>query len=247
MGELIRIGAEEGQPGLGATIDTTGAWVTSFSLGKDHIFFPKDLIATSEGDTKARGGSHICSLIFGPDPEGKGPQHGYARGVEWAVTGSDLRYVRLRHIASEGEYAGIQHDLGIQVIDIDHLKILATNMSVTNNGNREIMIAPGFHPYFSGPARFDEGSKVADKDTRVERKGNYTLRTVQLLSGITVNMVAVNCPESTVWSDMPEEFHCVEPSALPLSAEPGPEDVLRPGEFKEYAVSFVLNLSESSS
>ena len=243
MGESIRIGAEEGQPGLSALVDRTGAWVRELTLDGINVFYPKQDVEV-DGTKKTRGGIHVCSLHFGPDPEGKGAQHGYARDVEWAIAGSDLRYVRLRHIDSEGEHTGVQHELGLQIVDLAHIKILAANLSVTNNGDRDIVVTPGFHPYFSGPAEFNECHKVAQKDSRAERKGNYSIRTVRLLSGITVSMVAVNCPESTVWSDSPNDYHCVEPSVLPLNTPPGEEDVLKPEHTRSYAVSFVVKEQE---
>lgn len=244
MGELIRIGAKEGALGLGASIDSAGACITELSLGKDHIIFPKDLIATNLDELKFRGGIPLCSPYFGlpelMDKRGM-PQHGYARDVDWDIFDHGKRYVCLRHLAGEEvPYGGLEHKLGIQVVDLAHIKILATNLKLTNIGNNKLVVSPGFHPYFSGPAEFGECNQTAKNDIRTQLKDNYSIRTVRLISGAIVKMVAVNMPNSTVWSDLPDEYHCIEPSVLPLSTEPSTEEILVPGASRQYAVSLVI-------
>jgi Aldose 1-epimerase len=241
MGELIRIGAEEGGNGLGATVNTHGAQVESLSIGRDHFVFPADLIATADG-FKLRGGIPLCSPYFGPDLIGDGPQHGYAREVDWEILDQGERYVRLGHIVEDGyRYKGLEHQLGIQIIDLAHIRILAVNLRLTNRGQEGIVVSPGFHPYFSGPAEFGECSPVAKQDSTVNLTENYSMRIIRLLSGATIRMVAINMPNSTVWSDVPEEFHCVEPSVLPISTTPRAEESLTPGESKQYSVSLIIN------
>lgn len=240
MGELIRIGAPEGAPGLGATIDTTGAWVTSLSSAQDYVFFPRDLVPTEDG-LKLRGGMHLCSPYFGKDPLGVGPQHGSARIQDWQVTDSGIRYVRLRQVIDTGNYDGLSQNLATQVVDIADLQVLATQLSISNQGDRDMFVAPGMHPYFSGPAKFDECHSEAAKDMRSNRTDSYSTRTIDLASGLSVAMVSRNVPNTVAWSDNPAEYHCIEPVALELADDPERSEVLRPGESRSYAVSMRIS------
>lgn len=233
MGELVRIGAPEGTQGLGATVDTMGAWITTLSTGNVPIFHPR---ITNEAG-KFRGGMHVCSPYFGPDPSEIGPQHGYARTLEWEVTDHGDRYVVLKNTNYTGEYSGLQHRLGFQIVGVGELKMVIANLSVTNLGPNNIAVAPGLHPYFSGPARDNECQPDAREDTRLARIGDYCTRDVELESGLLIQMTTKNFPEIVVWSDDPDQYHCVEPKSPSLDRHLATTKMLSPRESRSYMLS----------
>jgi hypothetical protein len=239
MGELIRIGAQEGAPGLGATIDTTGAWVTSLSLGKDHVFFPRDLVATGPDELKFRGGMHVCSPYFGTDPSSKGPQHGNARLSEWRIK-EPRSNNHLSLVLEDESWANVR--LSQRLTYLLNGNWFAALLDLKNlDDSTEIEVSPGFHPYFAGRENDNEcGPEPAtDKHTQVY-DGRCSLRDIVLNNGIGVNMWAMNLPEGVAWSDNPEEYHCIEPTSYGLGPATDQTDKLSPGQTQSYMVTLKI-------
>lgn len=212
MGELISIGAEEGTPGLRATIDTTGAWVTSLSTGKDHVLFPQDLVVIGPDTLKLRGGLHICSPYFGPDPVGDGPQHGFARDEEWKVdrlNGSDIQLV---HRSDSGRFKGLVQKLQYLALGSPDKGTFVAFLSLSNEGGEPLGVSPGFHPYFSGRSANEDFSSEA-LFSRTEERVKYARYHTSLTNGIGVEINAERMMGIFKWSDRPEEYHCIEPVA----------------------------------
>lgn len=219
MGELIRIGAAEGAPpeaGLGATVDTTGAWVTDLSIGEDYILFPRDLVPTGGDELKFRGGMHPCSPYFGADPDGDGPQHGYARDVEWEVLAVDANSVILEHVRKpESSHINLLQRLYYST----GMGCLLAQLNVENIGEGEIRIQPGFHPYFAGP---DPKNQADLKPVEFFKSDIYTPpRATTTSTGYEVSIISREMRNRVVWSDNVAEYHCIEPVANPLTIQPG--------------------------
>ena len=155
MGEIIRIGSPEGASGLSATIDTTGAWVTTMSHGDVDILYPRKTIPQADGTAKLRGGMHVCSPWFGDAAE---PQHGPARQAEWLPVSSRSPIMNARSgrveaglilewtAGSDTVIEGLRHRLEFMIME---RRALRTELVIANlDGPRHQLIAPGFHPYF---------------------------------------------------------------------------------------------------
>jgi len=216
MGEMIRIGAEEGAPGLGATVDTTGAWVADLGAGEDNIFYPRFI--NPEG--KFRGGMHVCLPYFGlPDrmKRSGNPQHGYAREVEWDLKEEpNAAQVTLTHMAVNGEFSGLSSTITYGISEAnndspwDHSFYSTIRFDATDG---YCVVAPGFHPYFSGLIGFDDLEPdypvlsfdgIATHDKR---------RVIQLqnTAGYAIELVTEGMDEAVNWSDNPDKYVCVEP------------------------------------
>lgn len=238
MGELIRIGAPEGAPGLSAAIDTTGAWVTELSFDRDHVLFPRDLVATTKDELKFRGGMHVCSPYFGAGGITQVP-HGFARNVEWRIEKQDSSELRLTHTEHPrgSMYSGLEHRIQYIVGG----RIMVALLNLRNNSPWSIPIAPGFHPYFAGP---DLSGRAGvhpvfeePEETGFTRRNSH--RVIELASGLVVSMNGQRMPGVVTWSDNPTEYHCVEPIASPkLGGVKVERAELEPGQSR----SFVLSL-----
>lgn len=237
MGELIRIGAEEGAPGLGATIDTAGAWVTSLSMGKDHVLFPRDLVATGPDELKLRGGMHVCSPYFGADRIGA--QHGWARDAEWQPMMLAENVLLLKNPSFYSDfYPGFWSEL----VYYAGRNTFTASLTVSNRRGAiwSVPIAPGFHPYFSGPG---EAGPVPIFE---HPKGADPERIIRLANGLDVIMRTENLPGTVRWSDNPEEYHCVEPIASSRKRKDGifTRTNLKPGETRKYKLE--IGVQEAS-
>lgn len=203
MGELIRIGAPEGTPGLHATIDTTGAWVAGLSLDDEvPILHPR--FVNEEG--KYRGGMHVCSPYFGPDRNLS--QHGYARDEEWEVTERHSGLVGLTNYqTTTSGYTCLRNRLSYVVAGNTFLAILRLTNEHASWG---MSVAPGFHPYFSGSGSVSNEPIFKEPDDETIARG-ASRSVIHLASGLDVIMEAQGMQGIVEWSDKPEEYHCVEP------------------------------------
>lgn len=243
MSELIRIGAPEGadgKQGLGATIDTTGAWVTELSIGKDHILFPRDLVPVNNEELKLRGGMHVCSPYFGADEDG--PQHGFARTALWVPEKRAASELILSHQCGlEGSrYEGLEQRIQYLVAG----RYFTALLNLANHSGKVMEIAPGFHPYFAGP----DSRNLANPEPILEGPqgagilaGSSSRRVVKLNGSLEVVMSGERMPGIVRWSDKPDEYHCLEPVASEFRDGKVGRTELEPGEARSYVLSLEVN------
>jgi galactose mutarotase-like enzyme len=80
-----------------------------------------------------------------------------------------------------------------------------------------MQVAPGLHPYFKGP----DPKGVADKSPRVYGDTQDAPQMTKTESGVGIGIVSIDMPQRVIWSDMPDEYHCLEPISIPEALEPG--------------------------
>lgn len=241
MGELIRIGA----PGLSATVETTGAWVTELSDGrKDHILFPRETVPDGDKpkEPKFRGGMHVCAPYFGRDPEGSGPQHGFSRDVEWEIIKLRKGSVVLRHTQDSGDYAGLIQRLELVAAG----RTFVANLVLQNRGDTGIEIAPGFHPYFAGPSENDQiGSVPRFEQPRPGARGGHTVqKIITLANGLRIALGGQNAAGVVTWSDNPAEYHCIEPVSTKSFSEDGIPERRTLGAGKESSCLLAIDIED---
>ncbi len=263
MGELIRIGAPEGTPGLGATVDTTGAWVTQFGFGQHEIFHRLEV----NGEGKKRGGAHICSPGFGAVIE---PQHGSARIEDWELVSSNSPLMNARPNRegfgvvmqwmpdSNTACEGLRHTLELSILQ---RRLLRLELTLANeDGQRFEVVAPGFHPYFKVDKDtsaeqvekiyrpLTKGAAVCTRriDREAELRGEVPRLKEKLILGNNTSYVESDLMTVVTWSDKPTEYVCYEPTQAGSSLNP--QDgaiVLRRGESRRFFMSIATASIES--
>lgn len=193
-----------------AIISTKGVWLTNLSDGKGDILYPKRLLRAADGSQKYRGGSHVCLPNFGPGGDSGLEQHGYGRTIDWQVTEQTEAAVELS-CRGIGAYADMQallrYELGEQR--------LSTKLTLRNLGDKQLRVAPAFHPYFftgTDPVVLD-GDTLHDLSHLAETEfveGDTRRLTV---NGRDLLLTADGLPIWAVWTDQLGAYVCVEPTA----------------------------------
>lgn len=200
---MIRL-AYEGQV---VEVSAQGAIVSVYSVGGKDVFFPRREIGGS-----MRGGSHVCLPNFGPDEKTGQSQHGYGRAVQWDVVKANEQVVELEYLHRGGVYDGlysrIRYNLGSDG--------LSMHLLLHSQGDREMVIAPGFHPYFAlpdgvdsvavGESVFEVGAVAGTDWVDVDSEVVVALGERRLL------IESVNMGRWAVWTESPADYICVEPT-----------------------------------
>ncbi len=269
MNETIRIGSPEGSSRLGATIDTSGAWVISLSIGERNVLYPRAELVDENGGIKRRGGLHVCSPWFGPI---KVPQHGPARSAEWSrvITSTSgmnstpntiNNGVRLGWTPETGDPAeGIAHQIDYAIFGGNTFSA-ALRLKNLNPG-KIAYVAPGFHPYFDTTDRATESDirgiynpvevggvvVLSDLDIEAECRGEDPVARNTLALGANKFIVTSNMRTNVRWSDDLSRYLCFEPTVCGSSLDP--QDgaiILRHGEEAEFYMSVKALEPESRS
>jgi galactose mutarotase-like enzyme len=125
--------------------DEQGGYICELARSGRNIIFPKTTI-----DDKTRGGCHVCLPNFGPAPEGSGlGQHGFGRDSKWesqVVSDGEVHLVLGPDSVESQSQAYDQMSAEI-TYHLDETSFSAA-LAVGNQGQTDLEIAPGFHPYF---------------------------------------------------------------------------------------------------
>lgn len=206
-----------------ATIDPTGAWLTSLADKKGDILYQRHLITDVNGAEKVRGGMHVCLPNFGPDEQTGQPQHGFGRSSQWRVVGNDDAYASMILLNGTGIYEDVSSMLSFELDE----KQLTVTLSVINKGTEPVHIAPGFHPYFAIDPKnvyLDDDPVNLNQliDTKFISGQAHDIETTNRV--ITVDSEELN--HWAVWTDMLDNYLCVEPtlSGYAFTREPVPEN-----------------------
>lgn len=215
-------------------VDTEGGVIESYRLDTRDIFYPRQEI---EG--KMRGGCHVCAPNFGPGGNTDQPQHGYARTVEWEIISPELANsgeVVLAHQMITGEFAGLHLRLAYVLMD----NKLQMSLTASNQSDRPLKIAPGFHPYFALP---EDREGVVSFNSETYRTRDLE-EAVFIASPNASNFVTIDDTQQfslvsplsvyALWTAHPDRYVCVEPTLAGYGFENGGEDVLEPAEVRRY-------------
>lgn len=185
--------------------DTNGAYIEEFTYDGKDVFFPK-FETEIAGKKKTRGGSHPCLPCFGPSEINDLKDHGYARDRVWTVIEKTDNKVILSlegECGYEGMDSFITYDLGE--------KSLNAEIKMVNKSDKDLPVAPGFHPYFRAGAHF----KVRGLDF-----GDFNLEDTYFLDAREVSFKAENFNlkitsenfyKFAIWTDFQDDYRCVEP------------------------------------
>lgn len=222
-----------------AVINPDGAWLETLGDEDGAVLFPKSEFVTPTGETKVRGGMHVCLPNFGPGGDSGLAQHGFGRTSEWGVIAQSGNSVtlRLQHSPQHpalytGLEATLQYTLGTQQ--------LMTVLRVKNVEKKIIRIAPGFHPY----VHLDESDTAVLVNNKL-----YELSELAGTEFITAESITLKTAERSfsfaqenlstwaVWTDCLANYVCVEPTfgGYRFLEPPTPEERLTPGAEKTFS------------
>lgn len=225
------------QGGVKAIIDLDGAWVTNLSDDNGDILFPKRSLRLDDGSKKTRGGLHVCLPNFGPGGDSGLPQHGFGREKEWIIRARSDASITLE-LAGVGEGYESLHSQLVYTLKPSEL---TAELTVNNQGDQDLRLAPAFHPYFmtfGGSVTLD--GELQDLNDVAEAqfiKGDaHHLQ----FDSRKVTIAADNLPTWAVWTDQLGNYVCVEPTTAGFSFNEHAADaaeLLAPEQVKTYTCS----------
>lgn len=222
--------------GASCTINPDGAWVEELRVGERPILFPKTELVSDSGETKARGGMHVCLPNFGPGGDSGLAQHGFGRTMRWGVTRQTPHSVSLQLRGPSPYYAGLEATLDYAL----EASSLQAALTLHNASHIPLRAAPGFHPYFH----------LNDADTAVSVNGSvYELLSLGEAVFIHTDRVKLGTTEHTIqvsqqglstwaiWTDSLSNYVCVEPTyaGFRFLGPPTPDDGLEPDEQRSFS------------
>lgn len=217
-------------------INPNGAWVEALNIGERPVFFPKTELVSDSGETKTRGGMHVCLPNFGPGGDSGLAQHGFGRTMRWGIARQTSQSVSLQLRGPSPYYSGLEAMLDYSL----EASSLNAALTLHNTGRIPLRVAPGFHPYFY----------LDDADTAASINGSvYELLSLGEAVFIHTDQVGLKTTERTIhvsqqglstwalWTDSLSNYVCVEPTyaGFRFLGPPTPDDGLEPGERRSFS------------
>lgn len=191
---------------LKVVINTNGAFIDEFCFGEKNIFYPRFTVDI-DGYERPRGGMHPCLPQFGISEINKLMVHGYGRDLAWEIIEEDQNRIVLAldgHFGYEGMNSLIEYSLGNNKFDV--------KLTLKNLSNNNLLVAPGFHPYFYYDKNFSiDGVVLNDDDlskTIFVKSNEINFRTGEY----EVKILTDNFNVFAIWSDFIENYICIEPT-----------------------------------
>lgn len=251
---------------LEAVVNLNGAVIEELTFTGDEatkdLFFRRREIP---GDPRMRGGSHICFPVFGRSDHLD--QHGFGRDVAWMVNRHRPEYISLSlkvddSLLAQGadHYHGLSAELDYSIVDNERLgdPCINVTLAVLNEGTRPMFLTPAFHPYFAlpeglradqvqlWPAGAERGLTFTEDDLDKTVMVDNPSRTDIGLEDRQIKIAHRSLPINALWSNRPESYICVEPTAAGPQSNNQNMGVnwLQPGEHRIYSAEFSWAISE---
>ncbi len=228
-------------------VSPQGAFVESWTAadGTELLFARRDM-----PNGKNRGGIPVCAPIFGPGDTVGLNQHGFARNCTWSVDEQKESQVKLSldNPASQVEglppvYAGCGMELTIELLENG----LREALFIRNIGIEPFSVNPAFHPYFP----VSSGASAEEVEIIIDSRG-YRFAVEELLATQKIDSIQSSAvlktsqgawtvfgeglPLFAVWSELPKEFLCVEPTESGYLTDNAPSE-LQPNETAHFPMT----------
>lgn len=191
---------------LEITVNTYGAYIEKFTKDKKPIFFPKLLIKIKD-ELKTRGGMHPCIPNFGKSEIKDLVQHGFGRISFWDIEEKNENTIKLK-LEGKGEYENTIYHIKYQIKNSS----LLIDLKIENKSNKDVPIAPAFHPYFYVDKKF----KIKNLDLeKINLEDTYFLKEKKAYLKSKYHDISIeneNFKEFAIWTDYNGEYLCIEPS-----------------------------------
>lgn len=192
-----------------AIISTHGGYVTNLANDDGDILFPKRTLRGADGSEKVRGGCHVCLPNFGPGGDSGLAQHGFGRTGEWVIASKSESAAELT-LKGEGEYADMESLLRYEL----RQDALEMSLTLKNNGESGLKIAPGFHPYFAHSRTLPIVNSMPRPTLDEYAIARFIDGNVQYLTtaGRNLTLRSDQLTRWAVWTDQLGNYICVEPT-----------------------------------
>ncbi len=225
-----------------ATINPYGAWVTGLSLEDTPVLHPFTELNNADGESKKRGGMHVCLPNFGSGGDSGLMQHGFGRELEWNINAQKENSLELSLENAPEPYENLRATLQYELL----LTSFSATLSVRNTGGQPLRVAPAFHPYF----------QLQDQETIVTVNGvQYQLDELAGTEFIEADSVTVVTASQhltlsqsglstwAIWTDQLGPYACVEPTfgGYRFVSSPQDDEWLAPNSTRSY--DFGINFS----
>ena len=222
---------------LNMVINTEGAYIEKLTLDNKKVLEDRQEIRM-DGLTKQRGGCHICCPNFGPDEKTFMQQHGFAREISWDVLTSDEDMVILKAYGLQ-EY----RDLEMFLLYQTGKNSFRMSLTLDNKSEKELPVAPGFHPYFYTKDKVfesfgEEYSEEQLKKTVFIPSSNFSFST----SEFQICVKSTSMEQIALWSDFNGNYICVEPTynGTCFTRKGNEAKILAPGEKLKLEAEFTI-------
>lgn len=190
---------------LNLIANTNGAYIEKFSCDGKDVFFPK-FETEIKGKKKVRGGSHPCLPSFGPSEINNLKDHGYGRDYEWEVAEKSSAKLVLK-LAGKCGYEGLDSFISYELVENKFLAVI----EMVNNSDKDLPVAPGFHPYFRVGNDFEvDGLDLGDfnlEDTYFLDASEVSFKG----EAYKIKITSDNFHKFAIWTDFLDNYRCVEP------------------------------------
>lgn len=167
--------------------------------------------------------------------------HGFARDLNWQFIdyGEDFAKLSLDGI---GLYEGIKFIIDYK---LSHTNLFA-KLLIENNSNKQVLLAPGFHPYFYAEhkAIFINNKKI-DKNQLPNSIIDNSFKESFVTNGNKIFIEGLkNINEFVFWSDFKGDYLCVEPTykSIAFKDDNGGAYRLKPGKKFEQSINIKVTL-----
>ena len=221
-------------------INLQGAYVTSLNYARKEVLFSAQKLGE-----KLRGGVPVCAPVFGPGESVGLAQHGFARDIEWRIFSRNENEVKLTPVKNQSQVKMLPRAyqmMSMQLMIKLQEDTLTMCLGIKNDGSENIVVSPGFHPYFytTDATNVTVQSDITRRFTAEQLLATQFLpphqNKVSFMSqeNVAVTIQSESLQQYAVWSANPDKYICVEPTMGGyLEHQPNPP-VLQPGEFQTY-------------
>ena len=220
------------------SVDPSGAWITKLSDKNGDILFPRGSFKAESGESKLRGGCHVCVPQFGPVPRPGGlAQHGFGRDSKWAVQEITADTLVLSLAPTHEDYTDLQIVLTYRLAKSQ----LHVELSLHNDSSRTVRVAPGFHPYFAtaGAATIGIDDETINVDAYHDMETIVGAKKVLEVNKRNITIASEELNVWALWSDRLGDYFCVEPTLGGnrfLNEDPQEDELLPPNAHASYAM-----------
>ncbi|WP_099203664.1 hypothetical protein [Miniphocaeibacter massiliensis] len=188
-------------------VSPKGGMINSLNYNGENILYPISLIE-KKGMKKIRGGNFSCIPNFGVDEITNLNNHGYGRDLEWKVDFKNKEEINL-YVRGIGDYKKLDTYLSYKLENNQFIM----KLKFSNQGNKDIFIAPGFHPYFSSKDNFllveDRKYSKEELEKSVFIEKNYIEFETEKFK---FSYTSEDFTTYVIWSDFLGDYVCVEPT-----------------------------------
>lgn len=204
---------------------------------------------------KVRGGLFPCIPQFGPDDRETGSaqaQHGFARDVTWKPGKNRKAGTFLTYACKEGEYAGLDSQVTYRINrSPKNFLSLFAELELHNDSDKNMRIAPAFHPYFNVADLPKDQIMGIQEDLAVAETVPASSASMQVARGMEVHVKTRGFERLTWWTDALGKYVCIEPSLAGPSFstrphEPSEAEILRPGDIRSFAMDITWQPTDTT-